>query len=234
MKALIILVLSIVVIMVTANFCDRYFQRKQKVAPLVACQSVPANLSEDQRRCYSQICSATTVEGRFQSIGHLPIYQPAVMVALLPLLSDLMATDDYYSPDGRLLGRRRLYVCRSAAEVMAFSGADAVPFIIKALQSKKPVEVQAGLLCAREVVDHMEWKLHSSESPPLPHGVGEKVTNDLRALCSSLLPYVTMCTTNTMPEERWETIMLNGRIASGASNVLTKLEHFLPPVSSKE
>jgi hypothetical protein len=101
--------------------------------------------------------------------------------AFLPPLSEIMATDDYEMP-----GRGIYYLAKHAAVIMgAGAGADAVPFAIKALKSRKPVEIHAGLICVRQILQRLEW-------------TGE--TNDLPTVCSNLLPYVIAQVTNEVPE----------------------------------
>ena len=186
-KTLILITCSVVI----AFGCGRKFKVPPALAsPLIVCQAVPPNMPEDLRRLYSQICSATNTEQRseaLQGFSHLraasysccpPMFHPSPseMVAFLPLLSELMTTGDYFEREGR-----RIYVCEEAAGTMSGAGGTAIPFVIKALQSKNPLEVHAGLECAQDIVEFLEWRVE---------------TNDLPAVCSNLLPYVTICITN--------------------------------------
>lgn len=190
---------------------DEIRPRKQKAelpfvpaTALVACQAVPANLSEDIQELYARICS-TNLEVRAQALIRFPQVQlsdegsaralefvkqhmasggryirRAEMRAFLPLLAEIMGTEDFITKEGR-----RFSVAASAARRMGCAGADAVPFIIKALQSRKGVEVHAGLLCAREMVGFLEWW---------------ELTSELAAVSSELLPHVTAVSTNTVRE----------------------------------
>jgi hypothetical protein len=135
--------------------------------PLTACQTVPPELPESLRRAYDRVCSATNADGRWQALHQFPRVQlpenapqrardyedrrypgiPRVqrsdMVKCLPLLAEIMASDDSISPDGF----RRGYLARAAAYVTSDAGVDAVPFVVRALQSRKAIEVHAGLAC---------------------------------------------------------------------------------------
>jgi hypothetical protein len=179
---------------------------KSSVTPLAACQAVPPGLPESLLRAYDRVCSATNADGRWQALHQFPRVQlpgnapqrardyedrrypgiPRVqrsdMVKCLPLLAEIMASDDFISPDGF----RRGYLARAAAYVASDAGVDAVPFVVRALQSRKAVEVHAGLACTQYMVSALEWR-------------GE--TNQLAAVCSNLLPYVVMCATNGVPDD---------------------------------
>ena len=136
------------------------------------------------------------------------------MVAFLPLLSELMTTGDYFEREGR-----RIYVCEEAAGTMSGAGGTAIPFVIKALQSKNPLEVHAGLECAQDIVEFLEWRVE---------------TNDLPAVCSNLLPYVTICITNGVLETEQEANHFHEWIPDAAKKTERELKRFLQPTSSKE
>jgi hypothetical protein len=176
------------------------------ITPLTTCREMPPNLSENIRRSFNQICSATTYDQRRQALRDFPFVrlpetserfrrlelgarlqgavdiEQAEMVGVLPLLAEIMATDDFSVGEGG----RRTYIAEDAAYVTARAGVDAIPYAIKAMQSKKPVEKHAGLVCAREIVRNLETR---------------EQTNGLKAVCSKLLPYVSMCSTSDVPEE---------------------------------
>jgi hypothetical protein len=126
------------------------------------------------------------------------------MVKCLPLLAEIMASDEFISPDGF----RRAYLAGGAAYIMSRADADAVPFIARALQSRKAIEVHAGLRCAQSIVSALEWR-------------GE--TNQFAAVCSNLLPYVAMWTTNGVPEDLRVSRAFGGSIPGVAKETYTAL-----------
>jgi len=187
--------------------------------PLDACQAVTPNLSEGLCRWYRQLCS-TNLEERYQGVLELPWLDPSERVVFLPLLSEIMATDDYVIKisDGRY---RYFFIAKNAGERMADSGLDAVPFFIKALQSKKTLEIHAGLNGAERLLS------------VLGRGQREK-TNELRVVSISLLPYVHRLTTISLPEAPMEFRSFYGTIPYGAQRLEGELKRFLSPAASNE
>jgi hypothetical protein len=190
--------------------------------PLAACQTVPANLPEDLRQWYNRICSATNTEERFDALHEFVRIRaasyptlhpsPSEMAAFLPLLSELMTTGDYVEKE-----HRRIYECYGAAQIMAGAGVAAVPFAINALQSKRTLEIHAGLECAQDIVGFLEWR---------------GWTNELPAVCISLHPYVTMHTTNNLPDPEREVWSFGDTITGAAKRIGPQLERYLPPTAS--
>jgi hypothetical protein len=199
-----ILVFAVAIMMVG---CGREITPTRPATALAACRRVPADLPEELRRLYGEICAATNAEDRIHRLVYFPRVQLALaaseterqvdlrarqgvpgiqlheLIEFLPLLSEIMATGDYSETEGR-----RSYVAENAASIVATAGTNAVPFAIKALQSDKPVEVVAGLRCAEHIVGILEF-------------YGK--TNDLSSVCSDLIPYVRMCATNGV-SEAWQ------------------------------
>lgn len=219
MRKLVILVIGFAAIAVG---CGRKPAALVRTAtPLAACQAMPPNLPEDLRRLYSQLCS-TNIEQRNEGLRQFNL-SPSEMASFLPLLSDIMATQDY------IIGERGqpFYLGDHAANLMALAGSNAVPFIIKALQLKKGVEVYEGLKSAGRLADNLKWDAE--------HGIRE--TNEWRSVCVALLPYVTMWTTNTTPPEGGQTqppYTIADAIQELATKAKRALQEILPPASSNE
>jgi len=136
-------------------------------------------------------------------------------MAFLPLLSEIMATDDYEMP-----GRGIYYLAKHAAVVMgAGAGADAAPFAIKALKSRKPVEIHAGLICVQHILQRLEW-------------TGE--TNDLPTICGKMLPYVAVQVTNDVPQTVEIGRSFFSSVPEEAKATEQELRRFLPSAPSKE
>ena len=207
-------------------------------APLAACREIPTNLSEDMRRLYGRICS-TNISERFTALLDTPRPLPAEAANFLPLLAELMATDDFVASGSHHPGNketddydkaqfgphwaagRRAYVSEGAAGVMASAGTNAIPFVIQALKSKKSMEVHAGLYSAWHLVVRLD-------------AVGE--SKGLRAACIALLPYITMWTTNTLPETGKQDVAIYtgyGTIPGAASNTAVVFTGFLSSTESE-
>jgi hypothetical protein len=182
------------------------------ITPLVACRSVPTNLSENTRHWYNGYCTATTPKQRIQSLVGSPYFQPSEVNGCLPLCAGILATDDYEASDFR-----RTYVAGIAAEVMARAGVEAIPYFRKALQSKRTVEIQAGLNGIQRLN---------------PIWTGK--TNEWLAACVSLLPYVHMQTTNCMAETRQQARAFLGSISGRAQFLESEMKQSLSTTSLKE
>lgn len=209
-----LLLLGAVLAVITAVCVQRY--KTSRATPLFACQKVPVNLSEELRGRYSRICS-TDVEERHQGLLQLPPLSPSEVVILVPLLAEVMTTDDYIQHD-----RRRFYVAELAGEDIAIiAGVDGVPVLIRSFQSQKPVEIHAALSGVRRLLNVLGW--------------GPKAnTNEMRAASISLLPYVHMLTTNSVPETDDMKRAFFGHIAYRAQRLEGELKRFLPPTASKQ
>ena len=191
--------------------------KDSSVTTLIDCQVAPLNLSKDIRDLYSQICS-DNLKKRSQGIMRLrsASLQPSDKTLFLPLLSEVMGTDDYITDEGR-----RFYLAGSAGEIMAIiANVDAVPFAIKSLKSKKTVEIQAGLSCAKYIIAHIIS--------------GEKTNEFLMASIISLLPYIQMQTTNTMAETSSECSAFAGSIPHRAQHLEVEFIRLLPQPSQNK
>lgn len=217
--ALLILVACLALLMVSRSL-EPYARQKRvppppvpPATPLVACQSVPANFSADQRDLYTRLCS-TNVGERMRAIGNVPSVHRSEMVVFLPVLFEITTTSDRVT----LVGERRSFLglARRAVNVISQGGLEAVPFLTEALQSRRPDQVSSALWCTRELVERMERS-------------GE--TNDLLMACRTLLPYVSVNTTNTPVGGDWDFKIVLQRIHQQAKETELGLRRFLPSES---
>jgi hypothetical protein len=186
--------------------------------PLVACQPIPPSLSEGQRHLYSQICS-TDLKERKQGLLQLHYLPPSEKDVFLPLLAEVMTTDDYVINERA----RPDYMAVLAVNEIAFiAGTNAVPLLIKALQSGRLVEIHAGISGLYYLLNSLGWATK-----------GTAQTNELRAVTISLLPYIHVIATSNVPKpyDRKASFCFEG---NHAKSLEADLQRFLPPASSKD
>ena len=179
-----------------------------RVTPLASCQTLPSDLSETEKQIFNRICLATTAEDRAQAIYKCAQLESPKWAEFLPLLSEIMMTEDYIAHGGRYLS-----TAAAAAGTMARAGTNAIPYIIKALTSDRPVEIHAGLASADNLVRYL---------------VSRQATNELRAISAILLPYVTAQKTNAIVETRRLGWSFDSSISSSAQKAEEELRRFLP------
>ena len=189
----------------------------KRATPLAACRNIPSDASPDLRYHYCQICS-TDINIRKQGITELYQYSPVDHRVLLPLLAEIMTTDDYI---GHLAGGRSYLAQLAGQAVPSIAGIDAVPTLRHALHSDKCIEIHAGLT---GVTGLLAVRGRAVD----PH------TNKVNQALLGLLPDIHRLTTYDTLESYAVRRAFMGKIAHRAEYLEMRVKQLLPTSTSTE